>query len=493
MLAYRHFFSLQWKAFIRSASFRTEIWFKILMGLGALYFILVFLGLGVGSYFIIKQSGLGDPLQVLNRFMIYYLGADLYLRYMLQKIPVLNIKPLLYLPIKKAVIVRFTLGKTLISFFNWSHAFFFVPFSVVLLFEGYNPGSVISWHFACMALLLANNFLNIMLNNSDRVFYPILGILASFGIMQYFGLFDISEYTRPVFSAFYENPVFAVLALLWMVFWTVLAFKYFIRHMYLDGGLAIKSVEGKTEDYFWLNRFGNLGTFLKNDIKLIKRNKRSKTTVIASIAFLFYGLLFFTGSLEVYDNPVWQVFAGIFVSGGFLFTFGQYVPSWDSAYFPLMMSQNIRYQDYLSSKWWLIVIATAVTTVLASFYLFFGWKAYFAVLVGAIYNIGINSYLVLWGGAYIKTPIDLTSNKKAFGDRQAFNGKTLLLTIPKLVLPLALFILGDTIINEVAGFGLVGVVGLIGFAFKNRVFKTIESIYKKEKYKTISAYRQTGA
>jgi hypothetical protein len=39
----------------------------------------------------------------------------------------------------------------------------------------------------------------------------------------------------------------------------------------------------------------------------------------------------------------------------------------------------------------------------------------------------------------------------------------------------------------------VGVVGLIGFAFKNRVFKTIEAIYKKEKYKTISAYRQTGA
>ena len=38
--------------------------------------------------------------------------------------------------------------------------------------------------------------------------------------------------------------------------------------------------------------------------------------------------------------------------------FGQFVPSWDSAYYKLLMSQNITYKDYLASKWWLVVIAT---------------------------------------------------------------------------------------------------------------------------------------
>ena len=147
-------------------------------------------------------------------------------------------------------------------------------------------------------------------------------------------------------------------------------------------------------------------------------------------------LLFFTGGIEAYDGPVWKIFAGIFISGGFLFSFGQFVPSWDSAYYPLMMSQNIRYREYLNSKWYLIIIATVLSTILASFYIYFGWDAYLAVIVGAIYNIGVNSYLVLWGGAYIKTPIDLTSNKKAFGDKQAFNSKTLLLTLPKLIIAL---------------------------------------------------------
>ena len=80
--------------------------------------------------------------------------------------------------------------------------------------------------------------------------------------------------------------------------------------------------------------------------------------VLFTTLFLFYGLIFFR------ENPhqpqVMQIFAGIFVSGGFLFTFGQFVPSWDSQYYPLMMTQNISYKNYLTSKWWLIVIATVI-------------------------------------------------------------------------------------------------------------------------------------
>ena len=104
----KHFIGLQWKSFFRSATFKTEIWFKILMALGALYFIALFLGMGVGAFFIIEKMGIGDPSRVINRFMIYYLAFDLVFRYMLQKMPVTNIKPLLYLPISKSKVTSFT-------------------------------------------------------------------------------------------------------------------------------------------------------------------------------------------------------------------------------------------------------------------------------------------------------------------------------------------------------------------------------------------------
>jgi hypothetical protein len=459
------------------------------MGFIAAYFILVFLALGIGTFYILKKMNL-DPIVTVNKFMIYYVVMDLISRLLLQKIPVMNIRPLLVFPIKKSTIVHFSLGKTILSFFNLVHGFFLIPFSIVLMVEGYDVLSVILWYSAIFSLLYINNFINIILSNKDNLFTFFLIVAAVLGGLHYYGLFNITDYTAPLFNAIFNTywvfsiPVVALIALYYATF------QYFKRNLYLDAGLSSKHDIAETEDLTWLNQFGTIGTFLKNDIKLIKRNKRSKTTVGLSVMFLFYGLLFF--STTAFYGPVMHIFAGIFVSGGFLITFGQFVPSWDSAYYQLMMTQNIPYRGYLSSKWWLMVIATILTTTIASFYLYFGWQIYLTIVVGAIYNIGVNSHLVLLGGAYTKTPIDLSSGKGAFGDKKAFNIKTMLISIPQLALPVLLYWLGSRYGSANVGLTLVASAGVIGFAFKEKAFSLIEKIYKSEKYATIAAYKQKG-
>ena len=485
------FLYLEWKAFFRSASFATNLALKILMGFVAAYFILVFLALGIGAFYILKKMNL-DPIVTVNKFMIYYVLMDLIIRLLLQKIPVMNIRPLLIFPIKKATIVHFSLGKTALSFFNLVHGFFLIPFSIVLMVEGYDVVSVLLWFTAVFSLLYSNNFINILLSNKDNLFAVFLGIAAVLAGLHYYGLFNITNYTAPFFDAIFNTywvfaiPIVALIGLYYVTF------QYFKNNLYLDAGLSNKHDVAKTEELTWLNQFGTIGTFLKNDIKLIKRNKRSKTTVGLSVMFLFYGFLFFTNGIEAYNNPVMHIFAGIFVSGGFLITFGQFVPSWDSAYYQLMMTQNVPYKGYLSSKWWLMVIATIITTTIASFYLYFGWQVYLTIVVGAIYNIGVNSHLVLLGGAYTKTPIDLSSGKGAFGDKKAFNVKTMLISIPQLALPVLLYWLGSTMANANVGLAIVASAGVIGFAMKDKVFSLIEKIYKSEKYATIAAYKQKG-
>ena len=376
------------------------------------------------------------------------------------------------------------------SFFNTVHAFFFIPFSIVLLIEGYDVLGVICWHIAILCLVYINNFINIILNNKDNLFGIFLGIVAVLAGSQYYQLFDITHFTGPFFQGLYEIKGLVLIPILVLIGLYYATFNFFKSNLYLDAGLSVKSDIAKTENLTWLNQFGVIGTFLKNDIKLIKRNKRSKTTVTMSIMFLFYGLLFFTNAIEVYNNPVWHIFAGVFVSGGFLITFGQFVPSWDSAYYQLMMTQNVPYKEYLSSKWWLMVIATIVTTIVASFYLFFGWKVYATIVVCAIYNIGVNSFLVLLGGAYTKTPIDLSSGKGAFGDKKAFNIKTVLISIPQLLLPTIVYFLGAHFASPTIGLVSVALLGIIGFAFKDKAFSMIEKIYKTEKYATIDSYKQ---
>ena len=131
----KKFLYLEWKAFIRSASFGANLAIKILIGFFAAYFTLAFLAIGIGAFYILKKMNL-DPIVTINKFMIYYLVFDLVFRLLLQKIPVMNIRPLLVFPIKKSTIVHFSLGKTVLSYFNWFHAFFFLPFSIVLIYEG---------------------------------------------------------------------------------------------------------------------------------------------------------------------------------------------------------------------------------------------------------------------------------------------------------------------------------------------------------------------
>ena len=486
---FKHFIKLEWKSFFRSASFATNLALKIVMGFMAIYFMVIFIAAGVGVFFLLKEEFHLEPLATVNKYLIYYLVGDLVIRYFFQKMPVTNIKPLLNLPIKRDTIVHFSLGKTSISFFNMLHAFFFIPFTVVLLMNGYGF-QVILWHFGIMALIYANNFINVLLNNKDSVFYSLLAIVVSLGLAQYYQVFDVTNYTQPFFQGMYSTNFLFLIPILLAIVTYYFSFDYFKKNLNLDTGLAKKSDEAKTENFTWLNQFGTLGTFLKNDIKLLKRNKRSRTTVIMSFLFIFYGLLFFTNSIEAYQNPAMQVFAGIFVSGGFLFTFGQFVPSWDSAYYQLMMSQNIQYREYISSKWWLMVIGTLISTIIASFYLYFGWQTYMLIVVGAIYNIGVNSHLVMLGGAFVKTPIDLTMANKAFGDKQAFNIKTMLISIPKLAVPMILYALGYSLFSANIGFLFVALAGVLGFAFRNKVFAMIEKIYKTEKYATIAAYKQ---
>lgn len=187
-------------------------------------------------------------------------------------------------------------------------------------------------------------------------------------------------------------------------------------------------------------------------------------------------------------------FFGLFFStAGFMFTFCGMVPSWDSKHYPLMMCQNITYLDYLKSKWYLGIIGTLFTTTLALIiYSYFGLYYVIVLICCSLYNLGINSYMTLWSGAFNRTAIDLESNKNAFGDKKSFNSKTLLLTIPQLILPMLIFYFVSKGYDRYIAAYCVGVIGIFGIFLRNIFFKIILKTYKSQKYSALSAYKQTN-
>src|SRR5690606_6311758 len=154
--------------------------------------------IGFGVYFMIEDGLKMEPFQVVNQVLIYYMLFDLVFRYFLQKMPVMNIKPLMYLPIKRKGIVNFAISKTMISFFNCLHAFFFIPFSIVLIMEGFPVLQVLAWNLAILGWIYCNNFLNIFVNNKNGVFFGVIGVIVVLVGLQYYGIFDITQFTYPI-------------------------------------------------------------------------------------------------------------------------------------------------------------------------------------------------------------------------------------------------------------------------------------------------------
>ena len=481
-----HFLKLEWKQFIRSASFGKSIVLKILMGFFALYFILSFLTIGIGGYFILKKIfPESDPLQIVNSYLLFAILGDLIFRYLMQKLPIMNIKPMLTLQIKKSTLVHYVLGKSSFSFFNILGLFFYIPFALVLIKEGYNVAGVLGWLLTMILIIQSANFLNFIINKNNIAFAILTLILISLIGLQKFDIVDVVGSGGSIFDNIYTNPIYSLFGVVVLISLYQLNYKQLHSQVYLDAAVSVKVEEANTSDLTWANKFGDVAPFIKNDIRLIWRNKRTKTVFLMSFLFLFYGLFFFTQ--ETYrEMPAILMFAALFVTGGFTLNYGQFIPAWDSAHYKMLMSQSFRYRKFLESKWVLMVAMTTILYVLSFPYLYFGTDIFLMITAGAVFNIGFNSLFLLYSGSFNRKKIDLT--KSGFGNTQGTSATQFLIIVPLMLLPMLLFWIFNKYVGHNAGFIVVATVGIISLLLKKYAMNFIEKKYIKDKYAMINAF-----
>lgn len=488
---YAKLLRLEIKSFFRDPRFGANLAMKIMSVFGLVYFSGLFIMLPFLLYFYATKKIHTDPLLLFSRYFVYYWAFDLVVRYFIQQMPTQNIKPFLTTGLTKKILVKYTILKTFFSFFNWGNLLFMLPFAGLLIFDGgYSAAGVLMFTIGILFIFYFNNFLNILLNGKDSVVVAVFGIIAVFGGLEYFKIIQLSHFSEKIFYSFYSIPGTFLLPVVLALVLMYLCYRFIFENFYLDKGLELKKAEGKTENIEFLNRYGVTGTFINNDIRLLKRSKAARSALFASFMFLLYGLLVFT---KGYQNDFMQLFAGIFVTGGFMFMFGQRVPGWDSSYYPLMMTQNVPYKDYLKGKWALIVLGVSVSIVLGLGYAFASWELYLTIFAAGLYNLGVNSYITLLAGAFNKKPIDLNSSSKSFGGGgNNFNMKIMLLLIPQLLVPMAVFAGMKYFFGIYPAVASLGILGIIGFLLRDKIFDFVVKIYKTEKYSTLEAYKKSA-
>jgi len=458
----------------------------------ALYFMLTFLALGISLFPILDdQFPDSDPLLILNGFLFYWFLADLLMRFFLQKLPVMNIKPLLVLPVKRSKILHYVLGKSAVSFFNFLPLFAVIPFGITLIFEEYGTKTALVWMVAMVIFTLIINFLNIIIESrsaeTEFSFLPIVLIASGLFALNYFEVVSFSTLLANSINAIDANPVFMLIPLAILGFVYYLNYTFLMKKLYVDGSLKAKTQAASTSDMAWTRRFGTIAPFLQLDLKLLWRNKRPRSSIFILIIGLGYGLFFYPN--PIYNGLEWlYVFVGIFVTGIFIINFGQFIPAWDSGYYKLLMSQNIKYKEYLNSKFTLMVMSSIIMFVLSIPYVYFGWKILLVHFAAMVYNVGVNTYIILLAGSFNRKKIDL-SQRAAF-NYQGTGAVQWLVGFPLLFVPVGLFFAPYKFIGFEAGVAFLIILGAIGIVFHQKIMRFIVSKYLNSKYKMINAFEQ---
>jgi hypothetical protein len=346
---------------------------------------------------------------------------------------------------------------------------------------------------AVFSLSLCVNFTNFIIKkrftDNLKALIPFIIVLAVLAGLDYFGIFQITVLFGEAIDFMVAQPYLAIVPVILLVLlykWNQLNLE---KKFYLDANLKAKSKAADTSDFVWTRKFGSIAPFLQQDLKLIWRNKRPKTTIYLSLFFVFYGLIFYTND-SYQEMSAFLVLIGILITGMFMMNFGQFIPGWDSSYYPMIMAQNIPLRQYLASKAGLITFSVVVMAILSTPYIYFGWNILLLNMVCAVYNIGVNVPVLLYAGSFNKKRIDL--DKSPFMNYQGTGAAQWLVALPLMVLPSLIFWITNKFLNFNAAIGLLGLLGIIGLFLRPKLLNFLAGVYKKRKYVMIQGFKQSG-
>jgi len=458
----------------------------------ALYFSLVAVVMGFNlSMFLTESYPDQSQISAFNSLILIYVGFDLVLRIMIQNLPTFGFQPFLIFPVKRARIARYMLNKSVFHFFNFLPFLLLLPFTFKSAVNELEGIRLAAWLVALFFIVFTNHYLAMYLkwrtNEDDRLFYGLLAVAAGIFAIDYFGVFDLTGTFGSLIDAVIQNPVAVSVFPLLMIGFYFLNQKYILNRFYLDE-LTKKKKQGSTHDFSWLSHVGEYGKMLSLEVKMIARNKRPRTSALMSVLLLLYGLLIYKDYNEEFPEAM-IVFGGMFMTGIFSMTYGQFFPAWHSKYYPFLMAQNVKMKQVLQSAFFLMAATNLVFYLLSLGYMFITPKVLYIHLAVMLYNVGVNSFVIFALGLNSRKSIELDS--RAMFNYQGMGATQWLIAFPILFGPMAVYGIVALIFSNVVAYFVLGGLGLAGIILHPRLINYFTRQYLKRKHKMIAAYRNS--
>lgn len=478
----------QWLSFRRSPAFEKDIGIKIF--LAALGFLVLLNLILVSSNLNQTLEAIGinqEPTQLVNQFLLYYFVTELALRYIMQTVPVLDIEPYLHLPIQKKLITRFLVIKSIFNPYNLIAPAIFIPLTISTFIPALGIEKSIAWLVFTLLVSLCLHFFNLLMKKKledNLTVWLILGTLIALNFVgarfMDFELIPLGDWA----IASYNMPSLLLLPIALLSFLIYTCFQFFHQNLYLEDLFDAKMMSGEkltSKLSNWENK-GLMNTLIVQELKLILRHKRSRSSIMLAGLFLFYPLLIFSMGQEAQSKSM-AILVSVFFTGIFIIQYGQFLWSWNTNQMDFFLTKINPYTFWVESRYRLLIYSVLITTVLSLPYFYFGYEVMLIMGATALYNIGINSMLIMRMSLWGAKPIEL--DKSAMMNYQGVGASQFVVGIPLIFGPIAVYSAFTAVWNDQIGVLAIAIAGLIGLIFRKPFFNAIAKKLKKDKYKLI--------
>lgn len=477
----------------RNPAFDTNRFAKFLMYFMLVYWAALLLFLGVSLPFMFEGLVPNmEPYHIMNQGIIYVMLGDFLMRFMGQPSVSQEIKPYLLMPVKRKKLISLLLLRSGLDGYNFIWFFVYVPFAFLTVIRFYGFGGMFLYLIGIWLIFVFNNYFYLLckLLLGEKTLWLLLpaAVFGVLGAAEFLldGL-PVSRFTMDLGEGFIEgNPLsfLFVLACIGVMFFINLKLQQ--RMIYDEISKKEDTKIKRVSEYKFLDKYGEVGEYIRLELKLIARNKTAKTQFRMGIIVMlaFSCLLAFT---DVYDGTGMTKFICLYNYAILpIMTLGQ-VMCFEGNYIDGLMSRKESIFNLLRAKYYLTSLIIVVPFIVMMLPIAEGKITLLMAIAYLIFVVGFVFFMLLQLAVYNTRTLPLNAN--LMKSNKSSNWIQGLITSFAFFLPFMI----DTTLSAFLPVGVAHiiliVIGLGFIATHNLWIKNIYKRFMKRRYKNMEEFR----
>lgn len=441
------------------------------------------------------DGGAREAYHVMNSGLIFVLALDFLMRLPFLKTPTQEVKPYLLLPVKRSRLIDFLLLRSGLNSFNLLWLFLFVPFAIITVTKFYGVAGVLTYCIGIWLLIIFNNYWYLLCRTlmDERIWWFLLPVALYGGIAAALFIPDNS----PIF-AFSVNlgegfitgniltfiGVLVAIAIMWFINRSIMQrLVYNELNKVEDTTVQVKTVS----EYKFLDRYGEIGEYIRLELKLLLRNKVCKKSLynITAVVLAFSLIISFSdlyegGSRDFFVLYNYIIFGILFLSP---------LMSYEGNYIDGLMSRKESIYSLLRAKYILYSLALIIPFILMIPGMVTGRVSALQCISWLIFVPGCVYFCMFQLAVYNNKTLNL--NAKMTGRQNVGTGLQNLISAGAFGVPLLLmFGLKAMVGKEATPWVLIGI-GLVFILTSRWWLRNVYHRFMKRRYKNMEGFHDS--